>query len=93
MRTFYLRIRPDRISLLRFLLEGYDGLAVLSTLDVRLGLVRLIVPKARYGELWRLLAAISGELASESGADAALQSAQPQQLPKQSNSPIIRHSY
>ncbi len=93
MHTFFLRIRPDRISLLRFLLEGYDGLAALSTLDARQGLVRLLVPKARHAELWRLLAAISGELAPENGANTALQSVQPQQLPKQPNSPIIRHSY
>ncbi len=93
MHTFFLRIRTDRISLFRFLLEGYDGLAVLSTVDVQQGLVRLIVPKDRYGELWRLLAAISGELAPENGANTALQSVQPPQLPKQPNSPIIRHSY
>lgn len=93
MRTFYLRIRPDRISLLRFMLEGYDGLAVLSTVDNQQGLVRLIVPKDRYGELWQLLAAVCEELAPENGANTALQSVQPQQLPKQSNSPIIRHSY
>lgn len=62
MHTFFLRIRPDRISLFRFLLEGYDGLAVLSTINTQQGLVRLIVPKDRYAELWRLLAAISGDL-------------------------------
>jgi hypothetical protein len=62
VRTFYLRIRPDRISLFRFLLEGYDGLAVLSTVDVQQGIVRLIVPASRYAELWGLLAAICGEL-------------------------------
>ncbi|MCW5207011.1 DUF4911 domain-containing protein [Desulfobulbus sp. F5] len=65
MRTFYLRIRPDRISLFRFLLEGYDGLAVLSTVDVQQGIVRLIVPKDRYAELWGLLAAICGELTQD----------------------------
>ncbi len=65
MRTFYLRIRPDRISLLRFLLEGYEGLAVLSTLDARQGLVRLIVPACRYAELWGLLAAICEDLAQD----------------------------
>jgi hypothetical protein len=65
VRTFYLRIRPDRISLFRFLLEGYDGLAVLSTLDARQGLVRLIVPASRYAELWGLLAAICGELTQD----------------------------
>ncbi|MCI5223479.1 MAG: DUF4911 domain-containing protein [Candidatus Electrothrix sp. AR4] len=60
--TFYLRIRSDRISLLRFLLEGYDGLAVLSTMDVKQGLVRLIVPESRYVELWRFLAAVCHDL-------------------------------
>ena len=62
MRTVYLRIRPDRISLLRFLLEGYEGLAVLSTVDVRQGLVKLLVPVSRQAELWGLLAAICEDL-------------------------------
>ena len=60
--TFYLRIRPDRISLFRFLLEGYDGLAVLSTLDAKQGLVRLLVPKSRTAELWQFLDAICENL-------------------------------
>jgi hypothetical protein len=60
--TLFLRIRPEKISLFRFLLEGYDGLAVLSTLDVNSGLVRLLIPESRLSELWQLLAAISGEL-------------------------------
>ncbi|MCI5125942.1 MAG: DUF4911 domain-containing protein [Candidatus Electrothrix sp. AR5] len=63
MQTFYLRVRPDRIALFRFLLEGYDGLAVLSTMDAKQGLVRLIVPESRYAELWRLLFAICEDLA------------------------------
>jgi hypothetical protein len=62
MQTFYLRVRPERIALFRFLLEGYDGLAVLSTMDVKDGLVRLIVPESRYTELWRLLFAICDDL-------------------------------
>ncbi|WP_417911076.1 DUF4911 domain-containing protein [Candidatus Electronema sp. PJ] len=66
MHTFFLKIRTDRISLFRFLLEGYDGLAVLSTVDVQQGLVRLIVPKSRYTELWQLLAAICDELTQKS---------------------------
>jgi hypothetical protein len=65
MHTFFLKIRTDRISLFRFLLEGYDGLAVLSTVDVQQGLVRLIVPKSRYEELWALLAAICGDIAQD----------------------------
>uniref|UniRef100_UPI0040560818 DUF4911 domain-containing protein n=1 Tax=Candidatus Electronema sp. TaxID=2698783 RepID=UPI0040560818 len=80
MHTLFLRIRTDRISLFRFLLEGYDGLAVLSTIDVQQGLVRLIVPKGRHAELWTLLAAISGELApansDETGLTQAAQAAE-----------------
>jgi hypothetical protein len=62
LQTFYLRIRPDKIALFRFLLEGYDGLAVLSTMDAKQGLVRLIVPASQYRELWQLLAAICEDL-------------------------------
>ncbi len=66
MHTFYLTIRPDRISLFRFLLEGYDGLAVLSTMDVKQGLVRLIVPAVSYTELWQLLDAVCHDLTPSS---------------------------
>lgn len=52
----YIRIDPKRIALLKFILEGYDGLALVTTLDQRDGLVRLLVPVARHDELWRLLA-------------------------------------
>lgn len=56
-RTLHLRIAPARIALLRFLLEGYDGLAVLSTDDGKSGRVRLRVPRCRYAELMHLLSA------------------------------------
>ncbi|MCL2457871.1 MAG: DUF4911 domain-containing protein [Desulfobulbus sp.] len=36
-----LLIKPEKISWLRFILEGYDGLAILSTLAVERGLVRI----------------------------------------------------
>ena len=62
LHTLYLRIRTDRISLFRFILEGYDGLAVLSTMDAQQGVVRLLVPQSRLAELWQLLNAICPEL-------------------------------
>lgn len=58
----YLRIAPARISLLRFLLEGYDGLATLTTLDSKTGLVRLLFPGPRYTELMRFLDAVAIDL-------------------------------
>lgn len=60
--SLYLNIAPARISLLRFLLEGYDGLALLSTLDSKTGLVRLLFPCPRIHELMAFLAAVADDL-------------------------------
>jgi hypothetical protein len=60
--SLHLRIAPARISLLRFLLEGYDGLAMVSTLDNTTGLVRLLYPGPRYAELMAFLAAVACDL-------------------------------
>lgn len=60
--SLYLNIDPARISLLRFLLEGYEGLAIVSTVDSAVGLVRLLVPSSRYPELMTFLAAVAGDL-------------------------------
>lgn len=57
--TLYIRIAPARIGLLRFLLEGYDGLAVLSTDDSATGCVRLLVPRSRYIELMCFLSDVA----------------------------------
>lgn len=62
--SLYLFIAPARISLLRFLLEGYDGLAIPSTLDSKTGLVRLLFPGARYMELAVFLNAVAADLRS-----------------------------
>lgn len=42
--TLEIRIAAERIHFLKFILEGYDGLAVLSTLDEKAGLVKLAFP-------------------------------------------------
>lgn len=60
--SLYLRISQQKISLLRFLLEGYDGLGILSTIESKEGLVRLLVPAPRYNELLRFLAGSAHEL-------------------------------
>ena len=62
----FLRIRPERISWLRFLLEGYDGLAVLTTLSAADGVVRLRVLDCGFVETMRLLDSIAGELRKKS---------------------------
>lgn len=58
----YYRLAPARIGLLRFLLEGYDGLITLRTLDPRGGLVECAFPPTRQSEAAELLAALAAEL-------------------------------
>lgn len=60
---FYLNIEPARISWLKFILEGYDGLAVLSTLDRLVGHVVVATPSSQEKELFALLESLSPELA------------------------------
>lgn len=52
----FLRIRPCRMWYLKFILEGYDGVAVLSTIDNRTGLVLLRFPPDQRKALMTLLA-------------------------------------
>jgi len=58
-RDIYIRINPKSIAFLKFIIEGYDGLALLTTIDRRDGLVKLLVPTSRHDELWRLLAELA----------------------------------
>ncbi|ADW17931.1 hypothetical protein Despr_1781 [Desulfobulbus propionicus DSM 2032] len=59
---WYLCIRPEKISWLRFILEGYDGLALLSTVSAPTGLVRMQTLECRFMETMRLLEALAGDL-------------------------------
>ena len=58
-RDLYIRIDPKSIAFLKFIIEGYDGLALLTTIDRRDGLVKLLVPTSRHDELWKLLAELA----------------------------------
>lgn len=53
-----LTIAPRRIAFLKFILEGYDGLAVLSTLDAGSGRVLLRFPACRQAEVHELTNAL-----------------------------------
>ncbi|MDW7771886.1 MAG: DUF4911 domain-containing protein [Desulfobulbaceae bacterium] len=64
MVLLFLRILPGKIWYLKFLLEGYDGLAMLTTIEADQGLVRLAVPESRVSEVFRLLENLAGELAA-----------------------------
>ena len=49
------------IAFLRFIVEGYDGLLFLRTLDAKAGLVEIAWPASRETEAAPLLAALGGE--------------------------------
>lgn len=57
-------IAPARIGFFRFILEAYDNLAVLTTLDEKTGLVVLRYPPEAATEVATLLAALEPQLAA-----------------------------
>ena len=50
-----LKISPDRIHFLKFILEGYDGMALLSTADAGQGIVEIRYPHENENDLKSLL--------------------------------------
>ena len=60
--TLQLKILPERIYFLKFILEGYDGLAVLSTISSRHGIVEIKYPPENEKDLTDLLHAIIPQL-------------------------------
>ena len=60
--SFFLRVSPEKIWYLKFLLEGHDGLALVSTIDRGSGLVRLVTSKGRYKEAMQLVQNLAEEL-------------------------------
>jgi hypothetical protein len=62
MARVWLRIRSDRIHFLKFILEGYDGLGLLSTLDSRHGVVTIWSSRSGLNELFGLLADLAPTL-------------------------------
>jgi hypothetical protein len=61
---FY-RVDPYEIHYLKFILEAYEGLATLTTLNSKTGLIQLAVPPGRQDSLESLLEALGRELGLE----------------------------
>lgn len=57
--TLILAVNPAKIAYLRFVLEGYDGMAYLTTLDSQRGLVQLCYLPSFTRDLFSLLAEIA----------------------------------
>lgn len=62
LNEIYLRISSRRFHYLKFILEGYDNLAILSSYDCSAGVVVIRYPGAMAGELFDLLGQIAGSL-------------------------------
>ena len=50
-----LRINPERIYFVKFILEGYDGLAIMSTVDPKQGIIKICFPEEVRAEVDHLL--------------------------------------
>jgi hypothetical protein len=58
-KELYLGIAPGRFHFLKSILEGYDGLATLSSVDGKIGTVRLRYPAESEALLFELLSALA----------------------------------
>ena len=58
----YFLLPRSEIGFLRFILEGYDGLAFVRTLDKRNGLVEIAFPGGRCADVSDVLRALSVEM-------------------------------
>lgn len=63
LATLDMHIAPDRIHFLKFILEAYDGLALLSTLNEKEGLVRILFPSENRVEVECLLQDLQPQIA------------------------------
>ncbi len=61
-KTLYLRIGPEKYHFLKFILEGYDNLAVLSSIESKKGLVVLRYAGESEKDIFSLLSSIAGSL-------------------------------
>jgi hypothetical protein len=62
-RTRYFMVPPEEIAYVGFVVHAYEGLAVVRTLDGRLGLIEMLVAPDLEEELDALLRELSRELA------------------------------
>jgi len=63
--SLHLIISPDRIHYLKFILEGYDNLAILSTINARQGLVEIRYPPENEKDLRYLLSEITSDIVKQ----------------------------
>lgn len=62
LESLYLRISPDKFHFLKFIVEGYDNIALLSSVDSREGIVVLRHSTGHREELFSLLSQVADKL-------------------------------
>jgi len=65
----FLRINPAKIHFLKSIIEGYEGLAMMSTIDVKQGLVSVRYSEKAQKDVLFLLEDLSSILKKEHQAD------------------------
>ncbi len=63
--TRYYRIDRRQVHLMKFVLEGYDGLAVMRTVDPRQGLVALHIPPGCEADVDMIIEDLRGHMRIE----------------------------
>ena len=61
-REIYLRISPEKFHFLKFILEGYDNMAVLSSHDMKQGIVRIRYISDSDRDLFDLLTSLAAQI-------------------------------
>ena len=59
----YFRVQNRDLVYMKFILEAYEGLSTMSTVDGKRGIVRVSYPAPFAGEIDLLMTALSGEIA------------------------------
>ena len=62
---WYFRIRRKDIAYLKFILESYEGLGVLRTVDPRSGIVEVMVPPGMERDMEMVLEGLGDEIPME----------------------------
>lgn len=58
----YLIIDPGRFHFLKFILEGYDNFAILSSIQGKEGIVRVKTARGSFNDVMILISAIAGSI-------------------------------
>ena len=61
-KVLFYRVARKDLVLLKFILEAYEGMSTMSTVDKTAGIVRISIPAGFVADIESLLAALSGAI-------------------------------